>query len=142
MNPLKMQVMYPDSVDDADIVIPGKKKRDEDAEWRTQARCVTILRKIMRTDPMLTFIAPMAESPRTTQRAAMAKMLGLQRGVPDIWLFRRVANGVRICVVELKRPGGRLSAEQVEWFNWLQGAGVPCHRCDSVEGFREILAGF
>ena len=122
---------------DADIVLPGKKPKDLSVEWRLQCRCVTLLRRMMREDADLWFIAPMAETPRDAARAAMAKAMGLQKGVPDLWIIRR--NPFRLRIVELKRPGGKLTPEQSERFHWLNDAGIDCYRCDDFEKFKGLI---
>ncbi len=124
-----------DAPDDA-IIVPGKRKPDKGAEWRLQARCVKHLRKLMAADKDLWFIAPMAETPRDTTRAAVAKMMGLQKGVPDLWIIRRAP--FRLRIVELKRLGGKLSPEQSERFAWLNDGGVDCYRCDDFEKFKGL----
>ena len=49
-----------------------------------------------------------------------AKLAGPERGFPD-WVF--AGNG-RVIYAELKRKGGRLSAEQVAWHTALRMAGA------------------
>lgn len=136
---IRLQELFPDAVADADIIIPGKRKPDPHAEWRLQAKCVKLVRQAMRLRPDLRFIAPQAEMPRTPARAEIAKRMGLQRGVPDLWLLRH--QPLRLCVVEFKRPGGKLSPEQQDWFAWLNGSAVK-HRCDNADDFAGILAAF
>lgn len=132
------QVLYPDDVADSDIVIPGKKTRAKSPEWKLQAAAVKLVRAKMRVDKDLRYITPMAEAARTPQRAAIAKMMGLQRGVPDMWLMRPR----EMCIVEFKTPLAQLNAEQLDWFAWFSAWGIACHRCDSLDQFRAILAAF
>lgn len=138
---IRWQEMYPDSVADEDVIIPGKKAPDVHAEWRLQAACTKLIRAAMKHDMDLRFIAPGAEGLRDAKTRAIAQMMGrLERGVPDLWLLRRQGMGrLKIAVVEFKRPGGKLSPEQQHWFEWL-----PCesHRCDNVEEFKRILGAF
>lgn len=52
--------------------------------------------------------------------AQAAKLAGPERGFPD-WVF--AGNG-RVIYAELKRRGGRVSAEQVAWHDALRQAGA------------------
>ncbi len=133
------QVLYPDAYTDDEIIIPGKRKPTGTEEWRLQAKCATIIRRRMRTDKSLRFIASMAENHRTKARAAMAKMMGMEPGVADLILIRRTADGYKLAWVELKRPGKPLSDTQKDWVEWW-GGRIPCYRCDNKEDFKVILA--
>lgn len=140
---IRSQSYRPDSTapDDADVTLPGNKKPDLQSEWRLQAKCVKLIRKRMRIDPDLRFIASMAENARTPARAAMAKMMGLTSGVADIILLRRHDDHFTVAWVELKRLGKPLSDAQQDWADWW-GTLIRCYRVDSVEAFAAILAGF
>lgn len=140
---LRRQLLYPELVPDSEIIIPGKRRANPNAEWRLQAKCATLIRKVMRHDPDLRFIATLPEGHRDRARAAIAKMMGLQPGVADLLLLRRHGQRLRVCWVELKRSGrrGNLSDAQAEWLEWLP-ADVQRHVCDDVDEFRRILAGF
>ena len=74
-------------------------------------------------------------------------MCGLQKGVADIILIRRVQIIYRIQLkidwVELKRPDkpAWLEPAQEDWAEWLGPvAGVTCHCINSLQAFRAILA--
>lgn len=127
------------AVDDAEVIIPAKRKPDPNAEWRLQAKCVKILRKECRINKDLRFLAPMPERKRDAKQAAIAKMMGLQSGPPDLWLFLRTHPGCKIWLVELKKPGKPLSDEQKDWFEW---SPWPCHRVDNLADFAQVLVRF
>ncbi len=139
-------------VPDSEVVIPGRKKPDPNAEWRLQAACVKLLRRAMRTDPHLRFIAAMPEGRRDPVRANIAKMCGLAPGVADLIIMRRFSypqigsvpswSRLQIDWVELKRPDkpARLDPEQKAWADWLAPmATVRTHCINSLEAFRVIL---
>ena len=130
---------------DAELrAVPEKRARDPNApvEWRIHASMVKCIRERQQYDKELRFLSPQHEGQRDAKRANISKMLGLQRGLPDIWLLRRQSHTLKIGVVEVKVPGGKLSPEQLDWFAWLQAAGVECHRCDNVQEFVRILDAF
>lgn len=125
---------------------PKRKQRRHnlDAEWRLQARCVTWLKKQQRRDKNLRFIAPQPEAPRDVKRAAMAKMLGLQRGVADIIVMRRTLGSLstwklRVDWIELKRPDGRMSDEQWAWQDWFANTPIRCHVVTSLDEFKAVI---
>ena len=121
-----------------DIPLPIRRRRDPSAEWRLQIRCIKYLREICRWNKNIRFIAPQPESPRNMQRAAIAKLMGLERGVLDVWIFERAP--FRLTVIELKRPGGKLTPEQAEWMSWLDGCGrdVRTFKCETFEEFTRV----
>lgn len=137
-----------DGYDPADFAKP-RKKRAASAEWRLQAACIAKLRKAMRRDSNIRFIAAMPENQRDRKRAAMAKMMGLERGVADIIVWRKLPGvpGVydktvlRVDWIELKRPGGKATPEQIAWAEWFYNTPVRCHVITSVEEFLQILEG-
>ena len=138
---IRRQVLYPDDVADSDIILPGKKRREPNAEWRIQAACVKLLRRVMQTHPEIRFIATMPEGQRSPARAAIGKMMGLQPGVADLIILHKRGFYMGVAWIEFKRPGGKLSAPQQEWAAWF-GDMYACevHRCDSVGQFKDILA--
>ena len=91
---IRRQVLFPDTVADADIVVPQKKKRKAgepfEYEWQLQATCVKFVRDVMRKDPDLNYLATMTEGQRNPVRANVAKMMGLRRGPSDLLLMRRM----------------------------------------------------
>lgn len=126
--------------EDDEIPEPQRRKKGLSPEWKLQCACVKALRARMKYDKTLRFLAPMAEAKRTPQRAAIAKAMGLEAGVPDVWLMRN--DPMRLCVIELKKPGEDLRANQEEWFTWLRAGGVRCERVDNVADFVKVLEGF
>ncbi len=126
---------------DADLVIPGKRKPDPDAEWRLHCAAAKLCFRLERANPDFRFFSPGSEGARNPVRAGICRAMGQNRkGVPDMWLMRREGLGrMRLCVVEFKKIGGDLSAEQADWMRWL-----PCetHTCRTLEAFRVILAAF
>ncbi len=124
--------------------VPAKRVSNPDApkEWKLlQAPAVKLVRERMKFTPHLGFIAAMPEMLRTPQRANIAKMCGLQRGIPDLLLLRN-DRPLFIWAVEFKLPPEDLSDAQEGWFMWLRTGGVACHRCDNIADFARILEGF
>lgn len=71
---------------------------------------------------------------------SLLKAEGARRGVPDLILAvpRGKHHGA---FIEMKRPGGRTSQEQVEFMRYLEGAGYRCAVCWSTEAaIREMKA--
>ncbi len=128
-------------VADADLVIPGKRKPDPDAEWRLHAACAKLCFRLERANPDFRFFSPGSEGARHPVRAGICRAMGQNRkGVPDMWMMRKFYTpGFRMCIVEFKRPGGKLTPEQCDWLEWLS---CETHVCTSVEQFRAILAAF
>lgn len=82
---------------------------------------------------------------RNAAEAAHMKRCGIVAGVPDICI-PEPANGFHSLYVELKRKdGGRLSAAQKEWLEWLNENGfkaVVCRGSDEAkEAVKEYFAG-
>lgn len=131
---------------DTPLPIPPKSSRKKgdpfDREWRFQAACVLKIKRAMRTDPDLEYLATLAEGQRDPARAAVAQMMGLKSGPSDLLLFRRTDRGLKLAWVELKLPGKPLSKPQRDWHAWFTPAGVECHRCDNIQDFERILAAF
>jgi hypothetical protein len=71
---------------------------------------------------MTAFAIPNGGYRRKTE-AAIFKGQGVRAGVPDIFLLHEG----RAYFLELKRDDGRLSANQVECLEELEGAGAICH---------------
>ncbi len=137
------QVLYPDAYEDDEIILPGKKQPDPNAEWRLQAAAIKLVRAAMRKTKDLRFIAPGAEGMRYPNQAAIAKMMGrLEPGVADLILIQRGPWRIHMIWIEFKRPGGKLSQAQKDWFLWLYPAGVKCYRCDNLDSFKQILDEF
>lgn len=157
---IRRQVLFPDTVADADIVVPQKKKRKAgepfEYEWQLQATCVKFVRDVMRKDPDLNYLATMTEGQRNPVRANVAKMMGLRRGPSDLLLMRRMVLKVtgilgqypplplplcKLAWVEFKLPGKKLTPEQAAWHAWFAGIAER-HVVRDVESFRAILAAF
>ncbi len=118
-----------------------RKPKTKAAEWRLHASAAKLCYQRERVDPSFRFFSPGGEGARTPQRAAIAKLLGQnRRGVLDIWLFRILP--LRVNVVEFKNPGGKLTAEQSDWYCWLERGDVTCYLCTDLEYFKSILARF
>lgn len=67
----------------------------------------------------------------------MAKLQGQRKGWPDLAYVTRRG----MVYVELKRIGGRLSAEQVELHSWMRQCGVPVYVVyarDGVDGWNQV----
>lgn len=126
-------------IEDADVVLPGKRKPNPHDEWRLQSACVKILRKECRINKDLRFLAPMPERKRDSKQANIAKMMGLQSGPPDLWLFLRTHPGCKIWLVELKKPGKDLNDAQKDWFEWTPW---PAFKADNLADFAQILMRF
>ena len=54
-----------------------------------------------------------------------------KRGLPD-WCFLR---GREALMVEMKRPGGKLSADQQKWFTWAEIQGIMALHADGLGAF-------
>lgn len=123
--------------------VPEKRKaKAGQREWKLQVACVKLAREYQRVNKDFRFLAPMAEAQRDPKRAGIAKAMGLQAGAPDIWLLRRVPGQIRVCLVELKLPGGKLRPEQEGWFEWVAPSGTPRYLVTSIEQFAAVLGEF
>lgn len=116
-----------------------KRRKTENPEWKLQVACVKLVRARMKVDKDLRFIAPMAEGQRSMVRAAISKLMGMERGVADVILLKRRGGRVVIDWCELKREGGRLSPEQKDWFAWFEGTEIRTHRIDNIADFATVL---
>lgn len=68
--------------------------------------------------------------------------LGLKSGVPDILVFDTppAVKCARGTAIELKRKtGGRVSAQQQEWLEALEGRGWVCAVCEGIDEALEHL---
>jgi hypothetical protein len=59
-----------------------------------------------------------------------------RKGVPDLLVF---PGDSRIYFIELKKPGGKLSPEQTEFFRDMLLRGYCCFKCDNFEEFVCII---
>lgn len=124
-----------------DTPLPAKPKRGLSPEWRLHASAAKLCYRLERSNPDFRFFSPGGEGARSPARAEIAKRMGQNRkGVPDMWMFlAQSQSDVLMCVVEFKRPGGKLTPEQRDWFMWLP---CDCHVVTDLEQFRSILADF
>lgn len=77
---------------------------------------------------------------RTVAAAMKLKAEGVRAGVPDIWLPARRAEYVGL-VIEMKRPGGTTSPEQMHWLAALARQGWRTALHSTIDGaIAEILA--
>ena len=75
---------------------------------------------------------------RNAAEAVSLKRQGVKAGVPD--LFLPVARGgFHGLYIEMKRKGGRLSAEQTSWLRALRAQGFAAAVCYSFEEARDTL---
>jgi len=66
---------------------------------------------------------------------ATMKREGVRPGVSDLMLFYR---GTLHCI-EMKKPGGKLSAEQINFLEQMDKCGAEVYLCDSFETFQTII---
>ena len=78
-----------------------------------------------------------ANETRSKRQAIKNKSLGTSKGVPD-YLILHPTRGV--VFIELKRlRGGKVSAEQKEWIEALNAAGIPAAICNGFVASKEWL---
>ena len=98
--------------------------------------------RIMENLGELTFFHVPGGGWRTKAGAGIFKSLGVRAGVPDLVLL--FSDG-RCAFIEIKAPGGYLSAAQKAFRNTVEAMGFPfaeARGVDEVEKFvRELLAG-
>ena len=71
--------------------------------------------------------------------AAKLKAEGVKKGVPDLMLPTR-RGGYAGCWIEMKRrKGGRMEPEQIEWRDYLLGAGYWHMVCKGWEEAKDAL---
>lgn len=132
----------------ADVPVPPRRaKATTEREWKLQAAAVKATRERMRYDKDLWYEVNLIENARTPARAAMAKMMGMQRGPNDMTLYRRFPHGIqpsymKVLRIEFKLPKGQLTAEQLDWFAFHSSAGIRCERVDNLGDFVKLLDGF
>lgn len=82
---------------------------------------------------------------RTVAQAVWMKQEGLRKGVPDLCLpVPRVRDG-HVCgslFIEMKRKGGRLSAEQQQWQLALNANGALACVCYSYDEAVEAITAY
>lgn len=128
---------------DAHSLRRPKRPKSTNAEWRIQAACVTFLRKMQRYNAWyrdnVRWIAAQAEGQRDAKRAAISKMMGLQPGVADLLIIIKRPDCLTWIWCELKKPGGKLSPAQAEWFRWLRDTTVQRHVFYDVQEFITMI---
>lgn len=83
----------------------------------------TLFRSRMRImAPGVSIIAVPNAAKRTQWAAQRAKREGLATGFPDILCFWK---GAGVAAIEFKTAKGRLSDNQAEWLDRLNGLGIP-----------------
>lgn len=103
------------------------------AEARVQASIVEHLRWVA---PQCKVFAVPNGGLRSKSEAARLKWVGVLAGVPDLCL---VCPSGRICFIEVKRPGGRLSEEQKKFIDWMISARVDYVVAESIDDVRAAL---
>ena len=113
--------------DDRSVADPGD-------ELAIQVRLRSRMRMLA---PGVRLVATPNAGKRTAWAAMKAKAEGLSKGFPDlnvIWSNGQGVNAVPgIAFLELKDRNGSLSAEQIDWLNFLHQAGFPCGCFRSVD---------
>lgn len=115
------------------------------AESEEQAAVVSRLHRDPRFNRIPWFGSPSAAR-RTPQEVAVAKMLGMRPGVPDLLILCPSKLGSFIgLALEFKNPNGKgkVSKDQAEWHEWLRAAGwrveVPINRHEAWAGICDHL---
>lgn len=127
------QVHYPDSVADADIVLPIKRKHRRRPEESLQAQCIRYLRRLNHdSGDRVRYAVVQGErvaaksTPWQRDRLKAMGILG-NAGVPELIVIdirHRMPDEPRIWFIELKSPKGRVSQEQIDWQQWLRDQGL------------------
>ena len=133
---IRRQVLYPDDVTDAEIIIPKKRKFKIRPEDQLQIKCVKLLRE--RGIPFIVAQPERLNAP--PQRRDWLKKLGIlgNSGHAELILFLPD----QVVAVELKSTTGRPSEVQIKW---AFGIGIFGHRhetVNSLDEFKAILDGF
>lgn len=88
--------------------------------------------------PALKYLFHIANERPDKIQAANLKKMGVKPGVPD--LFLPVAKGhYHGLWIEMKKAGGRASADQIWWLGHLESEGYACRVCYSWEEGAEVL---
>lgn len=75
---------------------------------------------------------------RTKQEAAQLRASGVVKGVLDLFL-PMVRRGYCGLYIEMKLPGEKLRTEQLQFAAKVSSNGYGVYRCDSFDGFRQLL---
>lgn len=75
---------------------------------------------------------------RHIKTAQRLKMMGVRKGFPDLILAvpRLEWSGL---VIELKIGRGRMSPDQVEWFDWLTECRFKCELCYGLQQGKDAI---
>jgi VRR-NUC domain len=114
--------------------LADRRPRDGNAEARIQASIVEWARLV--APNTLIFAIPNGGL-RSKAEAARMKWTGTLAGVPDLAI---VAAGRRVFFIEVKAPGGTLSADQRAIRDWLIALGSPPAICMSIDDARKAFA--
>jgi hypothetical protein len=106
----------------------------EPSEFQLHVTIADVLRRWSLADVEWTHV-PLGEH-RTAATAGRLGRMGVRRGWADFQLLH--ADG-RVLFVEVKRPGGRLSADQERIAAHMRKAGYGFEVVDSVEGAIAVL---
>jgi len=87
--------------------VPFKLTASIPLERDIHQQCADALDKLL-APPAMWFTYPAGASQLSPQQQARHSRIGLKRGLPDIWILY---DGVWL--IELKRPGGRLSKTRI-----------------------------
>lgn len=144
MSNIRQQTLYPDSMDDADVILPGKRKRrnlrPEDA---LQMGCIKLIRQYQRAHPgTLQYIVAQPENSRTLWKQQHDKAMGRlgNAGHHEILLLNN--NPLRDWFIELKVGNNKLSDAQLGWYAWAVATGRNQATVRTLEQFRLVLANF
>lgn len=103
------------------------------SEEQIQAAFIGRLRVVA---PRIRVVASLNGVRTSRTQALAAKRTGMSKGFPDT---QCLAGGGLCAFIEFKSKSGSLSAEQVEWLNWLRGCGFPVAVCRHPDTAAEWL---
>ena len=109
---------------------PAERRRDGNAEARIQAAVVEWIRWCA---PQTVVFAIPNGGLRGKAEAARLRWTGVLAGIPDLAVLAPVG---KVFFLEVKAPGGSLSAEQREMFHQLVALGIDAAIVRSVEDVR------
>lgn len=113
---------------------PLPRRRDPNAEAREQAAAVSWIRTVA---PDLIVFHPPNGGLRGKAEAARLKWLGTVAGIPDLVVLGRDG---KAWLIEMKAPGGSLSAAQRDMCDRLAALRVPYAICRSIDDVRRAFA--
>lgn len=95
-----------------------------------------VIRYIRLAYPSWVIVHPANEGRRTRWEQLMAKALGMQAGVSDLFIY---APGGRCLVLELKRAGGKLTPSQREFIDKMVKIGFSATWADNFDAAKNII---